>query len=148
VGRDNFTFEVIEMTTRVRSIFPFLLTSLLAFTLFAPISPAAQDHVVSLADLHQAVNSAAQQRQANISQVKNFFSSKPVEKTLKSAHLDAVQIQKAIPTLSDQELAQLSSQTKKVQSDFAAGSLTNQQLTYIIIALGTAVLLLIIFVAK
>ena len=42
-----------------------------------------------------------------------------------------------------QELAKLAQQTRHVQNDFAAGVLTNQQITYILIALATAVIVLI-----
>ena len=44
----------------------------------------------------------------------------------------------------DEELARLAARTDKVQRDMAAGALTNQQITYILIALGTAVLVLIL----
>jgi len=44
-------------------------------------------------------------------------------------------------------LARLASQTDKVQRDIAAGALTNTQITYIIIALATALLVTLIFVA-
>ena len=45
--------------------------------------------------------------------------------------------------MNSDELAKLAVQTRQVQSDFAAGALTNQQITYILIALGTAVVVLI-----
>ena len=51
---------------------------------------------------------------------------------------------KAIATLSPDELARLSARTTEIQNDFAAGALTNEQLTYIVIALATAVIVLII----
>ncbi len=57
------------------------------------------------------------------------------------------QVQQAIPTLSDQELAQLARQTDRIQNDFAAGALSNEQLTYIIIALATAVVVILILKA-
>jgi len=50
--------------------------------------------------------------------------------------------------LNDQELARLAARAEKANSDFAAGSLTNQELTYIVIALGTAVLILVIVAAR
>jgi hypothetical protein len=49
--------------------------------------------------------------------------------------------------MSPEELARLAEKTNQIQNDFAAGSLTNQQLTYIVIALGTAVLVLLIVAA-
>jgi len=109
----------------------------------APLLLAAQSHVVSPAELQQATLSVARTRQQNITKVENLFSSKSAEKALKSAQLDPVQIKKAVPSLSDQELARLAARADKAQKDFAAGALTNQQITYILIALGAAVIVLI-----
>jgi len=52
-------------------------------------------------------------------------------------------VQKAVATLSPDELARLAARTNQIQRDFAAGSLTNEQLTYIVIAIGAAVIVLI-----
>jgi hypothetical protein len=116
---------------------------ILTFALQTPLL-AAQNHVVSSVELQQATASAARTRQQNITKVEKFFSSEQATKALKSAHLDPVQIKKAVPTLSDQELARLASRADKAQKDFAAGALNNQQITYILIALGTAVIVLIL----
>lgn len=104
---------------------------------------AAQSHVVSPAELQQATVSAARTRQQNITKVEKFFTSERAENALKSAHLDPVQIKKAVPSLSNQELARLASRAEKAQKNFAAGALTNQQITYILIALGTAIVVII-----
>jgi hypothetical protein len=116
---------------------------ILTFALQSPLS-AAQNHVVSPAELQQATASAARTRQQNITKVEKFFSTEQAAKILKSAHLDPVQIKKAVPTLNDQELARLASRADRAQKDFAAGALTNQQITYILIALATAVIVLIL----
>jgi hypothetical protein len=115
----------------------------LAIVIQSPLPAAAENHVVSTAELQQATVSAANVRQQNITRVEKFFSSEQAEKALKSAHLDPVQIKKAVPSLSNQELARLASRADKAQKDFAAGALNNQQITYILIALGAAVLVLI-----
>jgi hypothetical protein len=119
------------------------LVCALTFALQSPLLAASQKHVVSPAELQRATASAAITRQQNIDKVEKFFSSEQAENTLKSAHLDAVQVKKAVPTLSDQELARLASRADKAQKDFAAGALTNEQITYILIALGAAVIVLI-----
>lgn len=116
----------------------------LTFVLQTPSLATARDHIVPPAELQQATASAARSRQQNIDKVEKFFSSEQAEKALKSAHLDAVQVNKAVPTLSNQELARLASRADKAQKDFAAGALTNQQITYILIALATAVIVLIL----
>ena len=70
-----------------------------------------------------------------------------VKKALKTTRIDPEKIQKAVPSLSDEELARLAAQTDKVQRDIAAGALNNTQITYIIIAIATALLVTLIFVA-
>lgn len=111
------------------------------------MASAAQQHVVSPSQLRNAITASAQTRQNRISNVQQFFSSPRVEKALKSANIDPVQVRRAVPQLSDQELARLSNETQKIQRDFAAGTLNNQQITYILIALGTALLVTIIFIS-
>ncbi len=114
------------------------------FAFQVPAVSAAQDHVVSPAELQQAAAAQARTRQENIAQVQSFVSSQPAQKAMKTAHLDPVQVRKAVPTLSDQELAQLAAKSAKAEKDFAAGALTNEQITYIIIALATAVVVIIL----
>jgi hypothetical protein len=129
------------------STYRILIASLVCTLMFAlqtPLPAAAENHVVSPAELQQATASAGHTRQQNIDKVEEFFSSDQAEKAMKSAHLDSVQIKKAVPTLSDQELARLASRADKAQKDFAAGALNNQQITYILIALGTAVVVLVL----
>ena len=119
------------------------LVGVLVFALQSPLAAATRNHVVSPAELQQATASAAQTRRQNIAKVEKFFSSEQARKSLKSAHLDPTQIKKAVPSLSDQELARLALRADKAQRDFAAGALNNQQITYILIALGAAVIVLI-----
>ena len=107
-------------------------------------SLSAGDHIVSAGDLHKEIASAARARQANVAKIREFFSSESAQKALKTARMDPQKVQKAVPYLSDRELARLASQTEKTQNNFAAGALTNQQLTYIVIAIGAAVFVLIL----
>ncbi len=124
-----------------------LLAVLLGLILGAPLAFGASSHLVSVRALHQAAESSARQRQAQLAQVQKFFSSKLARTAFKKAYLNPVEIQKAIPTLSQAELSRLSAETQKIQSNFAAGALNNQQITYILIALGVALLVTIIFVS-
>ena len=107
----------------------------------------AGEHAVSATDLHQALVDSAKTRQTNIETVQKFFSSKLVKKTLSGRMVNPSKVEKAVPLLSDEELSQLASQCRQVESDISAGALTNQQITYILIALGTAVLILVLVVA-
>jgi len=107
----------------------------------------AEDHVVKTTDLHQEILRASESRQSNLAKIQGFFSSESSQKALKNSKLDITKIKSAIPLLNDEELARLAAQTDKIQMDVAGGSLTNQQITYIIIALATAVVILIIVAA-
>lgn len=132
------------MSRSCRQTFSLLMTLALGIVCLLPPNLPAQDHIVTPADLHQAIKVATRDRQQNLTRVENFFSEAPVKRALKAAKIDDVQVKKAIPALSDEELARLASSTAGVQQDFAAGSLTNEQLTYIVIALATAVIVILI----
>ena len=112
-----------------------------------PPTVIAGDHVVSTSDLQQEILKVSESRQANLAKVQEFFSSQSAQKALRNSKIDVSKIKSAIPLLTDEELARLAAQTDKIQKDIAGGSLTNQQITYIIIALATAVVILIIVAA-
>lgn len=124
-----------------------VLPALLSLILIAPLRLRAADHVVSESSMQQALANASAARQRNVAQVEKFFSSTEARAALKKAHLSLNQVQNAVPSLDNQELAQLARRTQKVQNDFAAGSLSNERLTYIVIALATAVIVILIFEA-
>ena len=105
---------------------------------------AAEDHVVSASELHHDVAAVTQTREANLAKAERFFKSEPVEKALHAFKMDGDQVMKAVPMLSDEELARLASRTDAVQKDFAAGALDNEHITYIVIALAAAVIVLLI----
>ena len=110
-------------------------------------SARADDHLVTSADLHKMLLNSANSRQDDIGKIQKFFSSDSTHRVLGENQHVLVKVEKALPYLSDEELKRLAAQTQKIEQDVAAGSLTNQQLTYIIIALATAVIMLIIVAA-
>ncbi len=123
--------------------------AILAAASLAAVSGLAQEaHVVPLGELHAAAVAAGDQRQENISKLERFFTGETAEKALETVRLNGRQVRDAIASLDNQELARLAARAEKANSDFAAGSLTNQELTYIVIALGTAVLILVIVAAR
>lgn len=139
----------------MRSPCKFLLTTttalLLAFTpAFSPTAladarqPLTEQHVVSAADLQKDVAAAARTRQANQAAIEGFFASTRARQSLKKAGVNYRIVQQGIPLLSNDELASLAARTQKAQKQFQAGALSNQDITYIIIALATAVIILII----
>jgi hypothetical protein len=103
----------------------------------------AQDHVVTPSDLEKDLNRAAQTRRAQELKIESFLEAPRAKKALAAAAISYRTVEKGVPLLSDSELAELSARAAKAQSDFAAGALTNEELTYIIIALATAVIVLI-----
>ena len=107
----------------------------------------ADEHAVTAADLHQALMDSATTRQTNVETVQKFFKSDVVQKTLGHQMVNAAKVEKAIPLLNDEELSRLAAQCQQVESDISAGSLSNQEITYILIALATAVIILVIVVA-
>ena len=120
----------------------FVLCALVAICGFAR-ALHAQAHVVSPADLQKEVVSAAKTRQDRVDQITQFLSSDKAKKAFSSAGIDAKQITNAIPTLSDEELTQLSARASKAQAEFAAGTITDHDLTLIILAIAVLVLLIV-----
>ena len=106
------------------------------------------DHIVSARDLQQAMRASGQARQDNLAKIDRFFSSDPARKAFEAVKLDPAKASHAVNLLSDEELARLAARTDKLQHDVAAGALSNQQITYILIALATAVIILVIVAAR
>jgi hypothetical protein len=120
------------------------MIAILLVTLFLiPADLRAQNHLVSPADLQQQVMSATQQRQHNIDSLQQFLSTPLAEKAMKDANINPRQVQNAIPSLSNQELAQLSARAEKAQRDFAAGDLTQRDILLIILAVVVLVLIIV-----
>jgi pyruvate/2-oxoglutarate dehydrogenase complex dihydrolipoamide acyltransferase (E2) component len=131
----------------------FFVTLMALLLVMAPaLSPAAlaqaapaqaPQHVVSAADLQNAVAASVKTRQANEAKVESFLSSPRAQQTMKKAGLNYQEVRQGIPFLSSSEVAELSARADRAQKQFEAGALTNQQITYIIIALAAAVIVLI-----
>lgn len=124
-----------------------VLVVLLSLTLVVPQALFAQGQSVTASELRDAVKQSASVRTKNLEQVRAFFADPQVKKILAVAHIDSERVQKAVSALDAGELSKLASRTAQIQSDFAAGALNNQELTYVIIALSAAVLVLIVVVA-
>ncbi|HEV2197105.1 MAG TPA: hypothetical protein VGR55_16090 [Candidatus Acidoferrum sp.] len=121
------------------------LLGLAALFVAAGVPARAQDkqHVVSLGDLSKDAARPAQTRQANEEAVRTLLSSDQGQKALKSAKLDYKKVDKAIGQLSDEDLSRLAERSRQAQADFAAGTLSNRDLLWIIvIALAVVILAL------
>src|SRR6266849_9742632 len=121
------------------------LTACVLVTLFAiPQSLFAQaEHVVNPADLHKAAVDASRARQQNLESLHAFFSSEKARQALKSVHADPKQVNNAIASLSDDELARLASRARKAQADFAAGTLSDRDLIIILVAIAALILIIV-----
>lgn len=132
----------------IQNLFHRTLAILVAALLPAASVLAEETHIVPPTELHSTLVAAGQQRLENISHLERFFLGQSAEHALQGAHLNGDQIRSAVAMLDDQELVRLAARADKANADFAGGSLTNQELTYIVIALGTAVLILVIVAAR
>jgi hypothetical protein len=120
------------------------IVALVLFSLLVCPLAYAQGPIVTQDELKQALVDSSKSRKENLDQVRHFFSSDTAAKALRSANLDSKRLDRAVSTLNADELAKLAATTRHIDADFAAGKpLTNEQLTYIIIALATAVVVLI-----
>ena len=131
------------MNLRVHGSFNIAVVTIVVWSLVICDLACAQVPIVTHDELKQALVNSANARKENLAQVQTFFSSDVARKAFAVAHLDSDRVQKAVSTLNSDELAKLAVQTRQVQSDIVAGTLTNLQITYILIALGTAVVVLI-----
>ena len=113
-----------------------------AMTCIAPMRLAASEHVVPSAELSQRLETQAERRTADERSLQDLFASS--RGALEAAGLDAEQVSEGVAALDDEDLARLAERARAFQADVAAGALTNQQITYILIALGTAVIVLLI----
>jgi hypothetical protein len=124
-----------------------VLVVVLSLIFVIPQTLSAQAQAVTAAELRDAVKQSAAVRERNLEQVRSFFGNPAVREALADAHIDSKRVEKAVSTLNSSELAQVAAQTSQIQNDFAAGALTTQELTYIVIALAAAVLVLIVVAA-
>jgi hypothetical protein len=127
----------------MRQSLALFLTFLIVLPAIAGTGHAPDDPVVGPAQWRERLRSAAQSREQQMQQVERLFHRDEVRNALHSAKLDARQVTLAAQLLSDDELARLSARSAAIERDIAAGALSNLMLTYIVIALCTAVIVLI-----
>jgi hypothetical protein len=106
-------------------------------------SHVVNSHVVNPSDLQKAAVDASRTRQQNRETLKEFFSSEKAQRALKAAHTDPEQVQKAVASLSDEELAQLASRARTAQADFAAGNLSDRDLIIILVLIAALILIIV-----
>ena len=133
--------STIHLWSSIRILVVCVLVTFFAFSR----SLMAQSHIVSPTDLQTELVINSQARQHNRDTVRQFLCSPKAQKAFASAHINAEQVQAAVSSLSDQEVARLATRVNKAQADFAAGKLTDRNV--ILIGLGIIALTLIVVVA-
>lgn len=95
----------------------------------------AQDarHVVPSTELHRDAAQRTQTRQADEQSIRTLLSSDAGQKALKSAGVDFQKVDKAVSQLSDEDLGKLAERSRQAQRDFAAGTLSDRDLLWIIL---------------
>lgn len=109
----------------------------------AVMAETGMDHLVSPAELQKAAVSASEQRARNIESLRAMFGTEQARRALESAKMDPAQVNKAVASLSDEELAQLAARATKGQADFAAGYMTDHDLLLILVAVAVLVLIIV-----
>lgn len=111
------------------------------------MSAEGNDHVVPLREIERKLDSRSRQRQVNLDKLDSFLEMGQVQQALASARLEARNVRSAAALLSDAELAKLAARANGLKTDIEGGALSNTELTYVVIALVTALVVVIIFVA-
>ena len=108
-------------------------------------APAAdQDHIVSAQALDQQVAASSADRQKNIDTLQQLLKVPEAQKAMHDAKVDPAQVKNAIPNLSDQELANLSSRATHAQQDFAAGHIGTGLFTIIVLAIIVIIIIIVV----
>lgn len=101
-----------------------------------------QEHLVSPQAMQQQLQASSATRQHQIESLTGFLSTPAAEHAMKDAKINPEQVRTAIPTLSDQELANLASRAADAQQKFAAGSFSNDQLLIIILIIALVIVVI------
>lgn len=121
------------MHSRVKMCVSLLAVAILLVAAGIPARAQDKPHVVSLSDLNKDSARPAQTRQSNEEAIRTLLSSEQGQKALKSAHLDYQKVDKAIGQLSDEDLAKLAQRSRQAQADFAAGTISDRDLLWILV---------------
>lgn len=128
----------------LRAVVPSVLMLLMSVPADAFAAAPAQDHLVSPNAMQKQMADSAAARQKNIETVRDFLSSPIADRAMRDAHYSPEQVKSAIPSLSDQELANLAARSSDAQQKFAAGALSRPALAIIVIALVVLIVVIIV----
>jgi hypothetical protein len=120
------------------------LAMLLAVSLNSRAATCQEDHFVTSQAMQDELTQSAAQRQKNIDAVRKFLSSPIADRAIRDAHYNPEEVRKAIPTLTDDELADLAARSNQVQQEFVAGSLTKTELALIAVAFVVIIVVIVV----
>ncbi|HEY2820217.1 MAG TPA: hypothetical protein VGJ06_04165 [Candidatus Acidoferrum sp.] len=104
----------------------------------------ADKHVVSLGELNQDAAGPAEARRANEAEIRHLFATVDGQKALKTANVEYAKIDRAVSSMSDEDVARISSRAREIDRDFAAGSLSDHDLLLILIIALIVIILIVV----
>jgi hypothetical protein len=102
-----------------------------------------KEHAVSTQDLRKDVQKASADRQANDAAIRDLLSTEQGQKALKSTGADFTKVDQAVSQLSDEDAARLAAQSRVVQKDIAAGTLSDRDILIILLCIAALVLIIV-----
>lgn len=123
---------------------PLALAATLVCPARATAQVAEQDHIVPSQALQQQAVTSSAVRQKNIETLNGILNTPTAQKAIHDAHVTTEQVKGAIPTLSDDELANLSGRVTKAQNDLSAGYIGTGLFTIIILAVILIIIIIVI----
>lgn len=102
------------------------------------------DHVVSLGELNRDAAGPAEARRANEAEIRHLFATVDGQKALKTANVEYAKIDRAVSSMSDEDVARISSRAREIDRDFAAGNLSDHDLLLILIIALIVIILIVV----
>lgn len=130
---------------KLRARFYVCLAVLSMFIIGASLPAVAQqaDHAVPAQDLRKDVQKASDTRHADEAAIRGLLSTEQGQKALKSTSTDMQKVEGAVSQLSDEDVARLAAQSRTIQKNIAAGTLSDRDLLIIIVAIAALVLIIV-----
>ncbi len=114
-----------------------------ALMLAASMPGRAAEHVVPRQQLHASVAASQKEVRENRAEILRTLGSEQARTALTSAGIEFSKVEQAVASLDEETAARLAERAREANREFAAGSFSNQTLTYVVIALAAAVIVLI-----
>jgi hypothetical protein len=109
-----------------------------------PAQSQADQHVVSIDELSRDSAKPADTRRANEAEIRQLFATVDGQKALKSANVDYAKTDRAVSSMSDEDVARISNRARELDRDFAGGNLSDHDLLVILIVVLIVVILIVV----